>query len=732
MNRTDSRFGVFVNNYIMRTKRGGTNIKETIVSFMKEQAYRPLLLEELMEELNIDQDQKKMFKKILEEMEKDGQIMRNRHQRYGIPEKMGYMTGRLIGHWKGYGFVDSDHPDISSVYIPANMMKGALHQDFVLVKVKYEPTEDYKAEGEIVSILKRGLVEVVGTYEKSKQHGFCVPDDQRFHADIFIPGKQNLKAANGHKIVCKITSWPENRRNPEGKIIEVLGDPKQPETDMKAIIKKHQLSEVFPKKVLKEAENIPLEISDKEMKRRRDLRNLRMVTIDGADAKDLDDAVSIEKVKDDVYRLGVHIADVANYVRSGSGLDKEAHKRATSVYLVDRVLPMLPPQLSNGICSLNPQVDRLALSVLMDINKDGKVLHHEILESIIQTDARMIYEDVSDIVENEDKALMEKYKKLTEDFFMMKELSEILRSKRQERGAIDFDFPESKVVLDDEGYPVDIVPEVRRTANRMIEEFMLACNETIAEHFYWLKHPFIYRVHEDPDPEKMMRFNQFIFHFGYTLKGKQSEVHPKTLQLLLKEVEDKKEGKVINTMMLRSLKKARYTTDPLGHYGLAATYYSHFTSPIRRYPDLAIHRIIKNHLHRGKAMEESEDKKMISRLEETARHASEMERSAEEAERESVDMKKTIYMSERIGQEFDGLISSVTSFGIFIELENSVEGLVRLSDMDDDYYQYDPDHLKLTGERTKKTYTIGDAVKVRIDDVNMMQREINFSLIEGR
>lgn len=715
---------------IISNRKGGAIIKDTIILFMKEKAYKPLLLEELMEELNIHKEQKKIFKKVMDEMETSGQIMRNRHKRYGIPEKMGYMTGTLIGHWKGYGFVDSVDADINSVFISPNMMKGALHRDFVLVKVKYEPTEEHKAEGEIVRILKRGLVEIVGTYEKSKKHGFCVPDDQRFHADIFIPGKQSIKADNGHKIVCKITSWPENRRNPEGKIIEILGDPQQPETDMKAIIKKHQLSEIFPKKVLKEADLIPQDISEEEVNRRKDLRNLRMVTIDGADAKDLDDAVSIESLKEEVYRLGVHIADVAHYVRHGSNLDKEAHQRATSVYLVDRVIPMLPPQISNGICSLNPRVDRLALSVFMDINKEGKVLHHDIVESIICTNARMIYEDVSDIVEHNDEALIEKYQELAEDFFKMKELFHLLRLKREERGAIDFDFPESKVLLDEYGYPVDIVPEKRRTANRIIEEFMLVCNETVAEHFYWLKHPFVYRVHEDPDPERMMKFSQFVFNFGYTLKGKQSEIHPKTLQLLLKEIAEKPEVKVINTMMLRSLKKARYTTEPLGHYGLAATYYSHFTSPIRRYPDLAIHRIIKNHISHQRSMESSEEKKMISRLEEMARHASEVERIAEEAERESIDLKKAIFMLDRIGMEFKGLISSVTSFGIFIELDNSVEGLVRLSDMDDDYYQYDSDHLKLTGERTKKTYTIGDSVKVRVDDVNMMQREINFSLLE--
>ncbi|WP_330386557.1 ribonuclease R [Tindallia californiensis] len=709
---------------------GGNDIKEKMIEYMKESVYKPLLLVELMEAMDIDWNQKKIFTNILNEMEKDGQIMKSRSGRYGVPEKMGFMTGVLVGHWKGYGFVDSDRTEINSVYIPSNMMNGALHQDLVLVKVNQTSSEAFKAEGEIVRVLKRGITEVVGTFQKSKNHGFCVPDDHRFHADIFLPGKQNSKAPNGHKIVCKITSWPENRRNPEGKIVEVLGDPNSPDTDLRAIIKKHHLPESFSKKTVKETKMISQEIGKEEIKHRKDLRDTLMVTIDGLDAKDLDDAVSIEKIDSDTFQLGVHIADVAHYVKKGTELDKDAFKRATSVYLVDRVLPMLPHQLSNGICSLNPNEDRLALSVIMKINTSGIVEDYEIAETIIRTDARMTYDDVSDMVENHDETLIAKYKALSDSFFKMKELCQALRKKREERGAIDFDFPESKVILDNTGYPIDIIPEERRIANRMIEEFMLVCNETVAEHFYWLKNPFVYRVHEEPDSEKLLKFKEFIYHFGYTLKGQFNSIHPKTLQLLLKEVEEKKEGKMINAMMLRSLKKARYTTKPLGHYGLAAEHYCHFTSPIRRYPDLAIHRIIKEHIQASSDLDQSAQDKMTVKLEEISKYASEMERKAEEAERESKDLKKALFMKERIGCHYNGFISSVTSFGIFIELENSVEGLTRLSDMDDDYYRFDQKQLKLTGEKTKKTYSIGDYLMVKIEDVDVKRREIHLSIVD--
>ena len=718
-------------------KKGGVSIEETrneimkreILNCMQTTAYRPMKIYELMEAMEISVDQKKPFQDTLDEMEKEGLVMSTRSQRYGIPEKMGYMTGILKGHWKGYGFVDAINPELPSAYIPANAMRSAFHLDKVLVRIKESAGDDHKAEGEVVAVLERGVTELPGTFEKSKKFGFVVPDDPRFNSDIFIPGDRAKGVPNGHKVVCRITKWSENRRNPEGKIIEVLGNPSDPETDMMAIIRKHGLNETFSKGVLKDARTAAQPITEKEISRRKDLRHKTVVTIDGPDAKDLDDAISVEKLEKGKIRLGVHIADVAHYVREGSKLDQEAWKRGTSVYLVDRVLPMLPQELSNGICSLNPQEDRLTLSVFMDIDEKGVVLHHDIQETVINSTERLIYDDVSDLLENDNEALKQRYKHIYEDLRLMEKLYRRLRERRDARGSIDFHFAESKVILDQKGNPIDIQLEERRTANRIIEEFMLVCNETVAEHHYWMKQPFIYRVHEDPDEEKMMDLNKFIFHFGYRLKGAGKDMHPKELQQLLAEVEGKKEAPVINTMMLRSLKKAKYTANHGTHFGLAAKYYSHFTSPIRRYPDLAIHRIIKGVLKQGPVVDESEQDKLLNKLEKTAVHSSEQERNAEEAERETVDLKKAIYMQQHIGDTFDGLISGITSFGIFVELDNTVEGLIRLSDLDDDYYVYDQQQLTLTGERTKKMFHIGDALTIKVEGVNLAQREIDFALV---
>ncbi|MDW7670135.1 MAG: ribonuclease R [Bacillota bacterium] len=706
-------------------------MKEKILNCMKTKAYRPMRLHELSEAVEVEPEQKKGFRELLMEMEKEGLVMVTRSERYGIPEKMGYMTGILKGHWKGYGFVDPANPELPSAYIPANSMRSAFHMDRVLVRIKETAGSNQKAEGEVTAVLERGIRELPGTFQKSKKFGFVVPDDPRFNSDIFIPADKAKGVPNGYKVVCRITKWAENRRNPEGKIIEVLGKPEDPETDMLAIIRKHGLQETFPKGVMKEAKNIPQMIPEKEIRRRKDLRHLNIVTIDGPDAKDLDDAISVEMLDGERIRLGVHIADVVHYVRSGSKLDQEAWQRGTSVYLVDRVLPMLPQELSNGICSLNPQVDRLTMTVFMDIDESGTVVDHSIHETVINSKERLIYDDVSDLLEKEDPQLQERYRAITQDLKNMEMLYRRLRHRRDERGSIDFHFAESKVILDERGNPVDIRLEERRTANRMIEEFMLVCNETVAEHHYWMKQPFIYRIHEDPDEERMLDFSKFIYHFGYQLKNAGKDMHPKELQKLLEEVEGKKEAPVINTVMLRSLKKAKYTAHHGTHFGLAARYYSHFTSPIRRYPDLAIHRIIKEVLRDGVVADEQDSDALTARLEKTAAHASEQERNAEEAERESVDLKKAVYMKDHIGQEYGGLISGITSFGIFVELDNTVEGLIRLSDLDDDYYVYDQQQLTLTGERTKKIFRIGDALQVRIEGVNLPQREIDFTLVSA-
>ena len=544
--------------------------------------------------------------------------------------------------------------------------------------------------------------------------------------DIFISKKDRNGANDGDVVIVEVTKWPEKRRSPEGVITEVLGQKGDKGLDILTIIKKFGLPEEFPDKVLNYADKIDEEIEPKEYKRRTDFRDLKMVTIDGEDAKDLDDAVSIERLPDGNFRLGVHIADVTHYVREKDPLDKEALKRGTSVYLIDRVIPMLPKKLSNGICSLNPKVDRLTLSCIMTIDKKGKVLDHSIHEGIIRTNERMTYSDVTKILVDKDEELIKKYDYLYEDFKAMEELAMILRGRRMKRGAIDFEFEEAKITLNSLGKPVEIKPYPREISNRIIEEFMLVCNETIAEYMYWTNLPFVYRVHEDPDEEKLIKFREFIYNLGYTMKWGQ-EIHPGTLQEVLDKVKGKKEETVVSTLLLRSMMKARYSPESLGHFGLAARYYCHFTSPIRRYPDLQIHRIIKEQIN-GK-IDGGRAKKLIGIVDYASKQSSETERVAQEAEREVDDLKKAEYMQERIGQEFEGIVSSVTSFGMFVELPSTIEGLVHITALEDDYYVYDENHLALIGERTKNIYRLGDEVKVKCSKVDIENREIYFELI---
>ncbi|SCZ03766.1 ribonuclease R [Alkaliphilus peptidifermentans] len=704
--------------------------KEQIVEFMRELAYNPMLEEELADNFKLSKKERKSFASLLDEMEAEGLIIKTRKKRFGVPERMGLVVGRLQANAKGFGFIIPDQADIKDVFIPANSMNGAMHNDRVIARINSINSNTKKSEGEIIRILEHANLEIVGTYEDSRNFGFVVPDDPRINVDIYIPKKESKKVNSGYKVVCQITRWPEARRNPEGVIAEVLGHSEDSETNILAIMKKHKLEPEFPEEVEKEVAAIPDEIPQEEIERRADLRNIKMVTIDGADAKDLDDAISIEKLENGNYRLGVHIADVTHYVRENTVLDKEALRRGTSVYLVDRVIPMLPKKLSNGVCSLNPNINRLTLTVFMEIDKKGKVHKHEVTESVININERMIYEDVSDILENDNSELKERYSHLIDDFKMMEDLSKILRKRREERGAIDFDFPEAKVILDDTGKPIEVKKYDRRIANRMIEEFMLVCNETVAEYFQWLNVPFVYRVHEDPSVERLEEFNKFIHNFGYHLKGLTTEVHPKVLQELLKKIEGKKEEVVINTLMLRSLKKARYTSENLGHFGLAAEYYCHFTSPIRRYPDLAIHRIIKAVLQKGTADKWLE--KMNGFVGYIGEQSSICERKADEAERDTVDLKKCEYMAERINEEYEGVISGIISFGVFVELDNTIEGMVRVSSLVDDYYIFNSEHHTLTGERTKRVFKIGDIVKIKVSKVNVMQREIDFTLVENK
>lgn len=701
------------------------NIKESILDFMREQAYKPMNLQELERIFNIPKAERATFEKTLKYMEKDGEIVKTRTEHYGVPERMGLVVGKLQGHQRGFAFVlpETDRPD---VFVSSSNLNGAMHSDRVIVKITKEVPGGKKSEGEIIRILERGNKQIIGVFEDSGKYGFVVPDETRITQDIFIPKDARAGAETGDIVVVDITEWPEKRRNPEGRVAEILGKKGDKGIDILTIIKKHGLPEEFPFKVESYAEGIAEEIPAVDYENRLDLREKKIVTIDGEDAKDLDDAVSIEVLPNGNFYLGVHIADVTNYVKEKSDLDKEALKRGTSVYLIDRVIPMLPRKLSNGICSLNPRVDRLTLSCLMEIDKKGKVVDHTITESVIRTSERMTYTNVSKILVDKESELLERYDYLLEEFNTMEELCSILHEKRLARGAIDFDFEESKIFLDDLGRPIEIKPYERSISHRIIEEFMLVCNETIAEHMFWAHMPFVYRTHEEPDEEKLMVFNEFVHNLGYVVKWGQ-EVHPKALQEVIEKVKGQKEENVVSTLLLRSMKQARYTPENTGHFGLAARYYCHFTSPIRRYPDLMIHRIIKEYIH-GK-IDEKRVKKLTTEVEYASKQSSEMERIAQEAEREVDDLKKAEYMSERIGQEYEGIISSVTNFGMFVELDNTIEGLVHISTITDDYYMYDEKHLTLVGERTKKTYRLGDEVSIKVTKVDMFNHEISFELI---
>ncbi|KNF10112.1 ribonuclease R [Gottschalkia purinilytica] len=704
------------------------NIKHKIVEFMREQAYKPMLKEELARFFEIEKNQYKDFYKILDEMEKEGLVVQTRQSTYGVPERMNLVVGTIQAHHRGYGFLIPDDKELSDVFISAQDLNGALHGDKVIARVNLKSEDSRSQEGEIIRILERANKTIVGVFENSKNFGFVIPTNTRITMDVFIP-KADFNGAKTNQIVeIEITKWPEKRRNPEGRVINILGYKDDAGTDILAIIKKFNLPEEFPEDVIEEAEAIDEEIPEKEIARRVDLRDKTIFTIDGADAKDFDDAVSIEKLDNGNYELGVHIADVTHYVRQNRPLDKEALKRGTSVYLVDRVIPMLPEKLSNGVCSLNPKVPRLTLSIFMEINDKGKVLGHKVVESIIESKERLVYDDISDILENKDETLTKKYQHILKELEMMEELCKILIKKREERGSIEFDFPESKIILDEKGKPIEISEYDRRIANRIIEEFMLISNETIAEYMYWSEIPFLYRVHEDPDEERINEFSKFIHNFGYSLKGSQ-EIHPKELQALLKKIEGKKEEAVINTLMLRSLKKAIYSSESQSHFGLATKYYCHFTSPIRRYPDLQIHRIIKDFIN-GR-ITEKDIEKLKAHLPEVASQSSRRERLADEAERETDDLKKVEFMEDKIGEEYEGVVSGAIPSGFFVELDNTIEGFVHISTLTDDYYHYDDQIYGFVGERSKNSYKIGDTVRIKVAKVSLANRRIDFSLAKN-
>ena len=703
-------------------------LREQLLGLINDPHYNPLKREELALIFNIHPSEMPMFYNFLDELEEDGYIVKTKKGRVMSPNQMGLFVGKFVSHRKGFGFVESDEELVQDLFIPKNDINGALHNDRVMAEIVTPATEDRRAEGKVIKIIKREVTRVVGLFQENKSFGFVVPDDKKFNQDIFIPKRYISGAKNDDKVVCEITVWPQENRKPEGKIVEILGKKGERGVEIDSIIRAHGLPEEFPKKVIDEANFVAGQELEDEIARRLDLRDLDIFTIDGEDAKDLDDAISIEVLPNGNYKLGVNIADVTHYVKEKSKLDKEALKRATSVYLVDKVIPMLPKQLSNGVCSLNPFEDKLTLSCIMEIDAEGKVVKYDIAETVINSKARMTYTEVSDILEKDDEKLKKTFAKQVDDFIAAEKLARILMKRRQRRGAIDFDFPEAKIILNKNGEVVDIKHYERRISNKMIEEFMLVANETVAEHFFWLQLPFVYRIHETPSVEKMEDLNKFMATFGYHIKGNLEDVHPKEMQSIIEKIKGTKEEESISTIMLRSMKQAKYSPSCIGHFGLAAKYYCHFTSPIRRYPDLQIHRIIKEQLN-NKLNNKRQDQ-LAHIVEYASTQSSERERAAELAERDVHDYYKACYMADKVGQQFDGVVSGVTSFGIFVELENTVEGLIRLANMRDDYYIYNQETYSIIGERSKKTFRIGDSVRIEVDNVNVDFKEIDFKLIE--
>ena len=702
-------------------------LKERLLGLINDPAYTPLKKEELALIFDIHPTEMPMFYNFLDELEEDGYIGKTKKGKIASPKSMGYFVGKFVAHRKGFGFVESDEEYTQDLFIPAADTNGAMHNDRVVAEITKPATDEKRAEGAIIKVLEREITKVVGEFQSNKTFGFVIADEKKFNQDIYIPKKYFSGAKDGDKVVVQITVWPQAGIKPEGKIIEVLGPKGEKEVEILSIIRAHGLPEEFPKKVLEEAQKVAQPISQEEIDRRLDIRDLNIFTIDGEDAKDLDDAISIERLSNGNFKLGVHIADVTHYVHEKSKLDKEALKRATSVYLVDTVIPMLPKTLSNGVCSLNPHEDKLTLSVFMEIDRKGNVKQYDIKETIINSKARMTYTEVSDILEHDDEELKAKYSHVADDFKTAEELAKILMQRRNQRGAIDFDFPEAKIILTPEGKVSDIKEYERRISNRIIEEFMLITNETVAEHYFWLNIPFVYRIHETPSSEKMQELGKFVSTFGYTIKGDLEEVHPKALQSIISAIKGKKEEEAISTIMLRSLRQARYSPECSGHFGLAAKYYSHFTSPIRRYPDLQIHRIIKEQLNNK--INKKRQEQLVNIVDYASTQSSERERAADLAERDVKDYYKAVYMEDKVGEEFDGVVSSVTSFGMFIELPNTVEGLSRLANMRDDYYIYDEMTYTIIGERTRKTYRIGDPVRIKVDNVNVDLREIDFKIL---
>ena len=702
--------------------------KERILAYMESEGYVPIKRRDMRAMLSVPQEDREKFESLINELIAEGRVFETKKGKLALPKDLQMATGTFIGHARGFGFVTPDAGG-EDIFIPASETMGAMQKDRVLDKMLHKAEKGKKADGVIVRILERGQQRIVGTFEAgSKGYGFVVADDKKIAKDIFISRENTKGAVTGHKVVVEITDYGEDRRNPEGKVIEILGHINDPGVDILSVIRRYELAVEFPEEVYAEIEHLGTEVAEADKKGREDLRDLLTITIDGADAKDLDDAVSLKRLGNGNFELGVHIADVSHYVRENTALDKEAYARGTSVYLVDRVIPMLPHKLSNGICSLNPHVDRLALSCLMEVNGRGEVVSHRILESVINSDYRMTYTAVREILEDGTPALLEQYAEILPMLEDMEELRQILGEKRRKRGSVNFDLPESKIILDENGKPIDIKPYEKSIATNMIEEFMLVCNETIAENSFWQEMPFMYRSHQEPDEDKLEKMEQFLRGFGYYLRKKDGEIHPRELQKVLQKAEETDEERIITRMVLRSMMQARYTAENGGHFGLAAKYYCHFTSPIRRYPDLEIHRMIKKMLH-GE-LDEKASVYYRRKMPDWAKHCSKQERVAEDAERDTDALKKVEFMEDKVGQIYEGIISGVTNWGIYVELPNTIEGMVALSQMDDDYYEFDEKKMLVFGKRTKKSYRLGDKVVVSVAKVDRMMGTIDFAFAE--
>ncbi len=700
--------------------------KLKIQQYLESKEYIPMKRKDICTMLSVPKEDRQYFEQIVNELLEEGKAVETKKGKLMSPKVLNMEQGTFLAHSKGFGFVEREQGE--DIFIPANQINGAMHKDKVLYRVNRKEEYGKRAEGEIVKILKRGNIKIVGTFEQCKGFGFVLPDNKRVTKDIFISKENSMGAVTGHKVVAEITVYGDETKNPEGEIIEILGHINDPGVDILSIIREYDLPVDFPEDVYKQIENLEMEVLQKDREGREDFTGYKTVTIDGEDAKDLDDAISLDILENGNFLLGVHIADVSHYVRENTPLDKEAYKRGTSVYLVDRVIPMLPHKLSNGICSLNPHEDRLALSCIMEINHKAEVVNHRVVKSVIHSDKRMTYTAVREVLEEKTPVLLEEYADFVDMLENMNRLRILLAEKRKKRGSVNFDLPESKIILDENGNPIDIKPYERSIATNMIEEFMLICNETIAEDFFWQEVPFLFRSHEIPDEQKLQKMEDFIRNFGYHLKGSKDDIHPKAIQQMLLKAEGKDEERIITRVVLRSMKQARYTAENGGHFGLAAKYYCHFTSPIRRYPDLQIHRIIKWIL--DGQMTEKKQKSLNKVMPDVAKQCSMRERTAEDAERATDDLKKAEYMADKIGMEYEGIISSLTSWGIYVELPNTVEGMVPLQSLEDDFYIYDEENMIIYGEHSNKKYMLGQKVNIIVTKVDIELKNIDFAFCE--